>query len=145
MNKTARNRFLLIHGGLLGVALLFPLYQRLMGWVSPMLAGCFFHDRLFLYCPFCGGTRAVGALLRLQLVQAWNFNPVVTIGVFTFLLLDLLAFIRLLRGKSRLYPIPAWGWIVAVVILLAYGILRNYLMLRWGYDPTGDLVQFWWK
>lgn len=145
MDKGARNRFLMIHGGLLGFAVLFPLYQKVASKVSSLFVGCFFHDRLFLYCPLCGGTRAVRELLRLQLGKAFSYNPVVVLGILVFLVLDVIALVRLLRGKSKLYRIPTWGWIVAVTILVTYGILRNYLMIRWGNDPTGDLVRFWWK
>ena len=143
MDAQAKKRFMILHAGLLGLVLLFPLYQRLVDLVSPMIVGCFLHDRLFLYCPLCGGTRAVEALLHLRFAEAWQYNPLVVTGIFIFLALDLLALIRLLRGKRKLYLIPGWGWIVALVIAVAYGILRNYLMLRYGYDPTGDLVRFW--
>jgi uncharacterized membrane protein len=133
----------MLHGGLLVLALLFPLYKKLIDWISPLIVGCFLHDRLFLYCPFCGGTRAVEALLHLQLAQAWQYNPMVVLGIFIFIALDVLALIRLLRGKRKLYLFPAWGWIVAVIAFVLYGVLRNYLMLRYGYDPTGDLGRFW--
>ena len=145
MDKGARNRFLMIHGCLLGLAVLVPLYQRLASLVSSFFIGCFFHDRLFLYCPLCGGTRAVRELLRFQFGKAFAYNPVVVLGILGFLILDGIALIRLLRGKRRLYLVPAWGWILGVIVLVTYGILRNYLMIRWGYDPTGDLVRFWWK
>ena len=42
---------------------------------------CFLNDVLHLYCPLCGGTRAVLALLRLDIPTAFCYNP----GVFLLL------------------------------------------------------------
>ena len=144
MHSGAKKQFLWLHAGLLAAALLFPLYVRLARSLSGLTAsGCFLHDRLFLYCPLCGGTRAVEALLRLQFAEAFSYNPLVVVGIVIFLVLDVIALIRLFRGKENLYPIPGWAWVAGAVLLVCYGVLRNYLMIRHGYDPTGDLVRFW--
>ena len=144
MNPKAKKQFLWIHAGLLAAAVVFPLYVRLARALSGFTAsGCFLHDRLFLYCPLCGGTRAVEAMLQLQPGRAFSYNPLVVIGVCVLLALDVIALVRLLRGNENLYPIPGWAWITAAVVLVCYGVLRNYLMIRYGYDPTGDLVRFW--
>ena len=143
MNRSARNRFLWLHAGALAAVLLFPLYAGLARRVTALLSGCFLHDYLCLYCPLCGGTRAVEALLRLDLLSAMRYNAFVVLVLLAALVVDVIALIRLLRGKTRLYPIPGWVWIAGAVLMILYWILRNYLMIRHGYDPTGDLVRFW--
>ena len=39
------------------------------------LEPCWFYTRWGIYCPGCGGTRAVLALLRLDLLQAAYYHP----------------------------------------------------------------------
>ena len=55
----------------------------------------------------------------------------------------IVAWVRLLRGRTVLFRFLAWEWIAAAVLLLVYGVLRNVAMIRLGYDPLGDLGAFW--
>lgn len=143
MNQRAKRLFLWVHIGVLALLLLFPLYRFLAGLLPKTLPECFLHDFLFLYCPFCGGTRALSALLSLHLAESLRANLLVLPAVIALLCLDLRALFRLRRGERTLYPIPTWLWILLLAILLLYGVLRNLLMIRFGYDPLGDLGWFW--
>ncbi len=142
VRKTAI-RYLRIHAALLTALLLFPLYRLLADRLTDAITGCFLHDRLFLYCSFCGGTRALSALLRFDLPRALALNPLVVFLVLAAIGLDIFALVRLLKGKARLLPIPWWWIIILLGVIFGYGILRNYLMIAHGYDPTGDLGVFW--
>ena len=135
--------YLLIHAVLLVAVLLFPLYRYVAEGITSVLSGCFLHDRLFLYCPLCGGTRAVAALLRLDLFGAFRYNAFVTLVLFLAIVLDLWALVRLLKGRSRLLPLPGWFWIFLSVAMVLYAVLRNDLMITHGIDPVGDLSFFW--
>lgn len=143
MNRRAFKTFLWVHTGLLAVILLFPLYTWLMERLPAYFRGCFLHDRLFLYCPMCGGTRAIEELLHFRLIRALSCNPYVMGSLFLLIGFDIAAFVRLGRGRERIYEIPSWLWIVMAVCLVIWGILRNYLMIAHGYDPLGDLGDFW--
>lgn len=127
---------------LIGVLML-PVYRQLTDCLPSNLSGCALHDYLFIYCPVCGGTRAVEAILRLNFVAAFQWNAYVTLLVLLILSLDVIAWIRYARKKEPLLRIPAWGWIAFVLSLIGYFILRNYLMIAHGIDPTGDLGAFW--
>ncbi len=135
--------YLSVHLLLVVGAMLFPLYRSVAAFVGRFISNCILHDRLFLYCPFCGGTRAVGALLRLDLAEALRFNPMVVGLAVILIVLDLIALVRLLLKKEPLIKIPAWLWSCALVIAIGYGVLRNYLMIAHGIDPIGDLGFFW--
>ena len=144
INKKVGITYLLAHVGLLAVALLLPLYRSFAQSLSSVwFGGCLLHDLLFLYCPLCGGTRALEALLQLDSVTAFVCNPLAVVLILLALLLDVWALIRLLRGHSDLLPIPQWAWKILVAVLVLYGILRNYLMIAHGVDPLGDLGAFW--
>ncbi len=134
--------FLALHGAAILGALLLPLYMKVASWLSGIFGGCLMH-RFFIYCPLCGGTRAVAALIRLDPVAAWNYNALVVILAVIALGLDVWAWVRYFQKKEPLIILPKWSWIAFCTVLVAYFILRNALMIFFGIDPTGDLVYFW--
>lgn len=135
--------FLRVHVCLLLACLAFPLYVKLTGRGTSFLFGCFFHDYLHLYCAFCGGTRAISSLLHLQIIEAFRYNALVVGLALGALVLDVIAFVRLLQDKKPLFKYPRWGWIAVICLLVAFFVLRNLLMIVWGIDPTGDLGAIW--
>lgn len=143
MNKTGKKQLIIVHLCVLAAILLFPLYLVIIKKINPALTGCALHDMLFLYCPLCGGTRALKALFKLDIASAFLYNPFVFLLAALFITLDVIAFIRLRRGEQRLYVFPRPLWIAFCVLFVLWGILRNVLMIFYGIDFTGDLVLFW--
>jgi hypothetical protein len=135
--------YIAIHAALLIGACLFPLYRAIAAMIPRALTRCVLHDRLFLYCPLCGGTRAIGALLSLDLAAAFRYNAFVTLLVLAAICLDLVVLVRLLFKKQVLLRIPAWVWVALAVLMLLYAVLRNWLMISFGFDPAGDLGVLW--
>lgn len=129
-SKKVRFRLVLI--GILAVVLVvlgicFP--AELAAIVREISPGCWFRKLTGLACPGCGGTRAVGALLRGDVAAAFRHNLLLPIS----LLVLLAEYIRLIRvhfGHKpdwrdnriyvRLMVIFAW-------VTLVWAILRNIL------------------
>ena len=143
MKRRALRNYLVVHIAVLAFALLFRLAIHITSRFENPFFGCLIHDRLFLYCPLCGGTRAVDALFRLDFALALRCNPLVVFLVAIVIVLDVIALIRILRGNEDPLPIPRWLWTLLLALLLAYAVLRNYLMIVYGYDPLGDLIGVW--
>lgn len=143
MDRRARNRYIFIHICAVALILLYPLYGRITDAIPRFFRGCLLHDLFHVYCPMCGGTRAFEALLHLDIVSALWYNALVVLLVAALLLWDVLALVRLTRGKTSLYRIPVWSWIVVGAAVLLFGIFRNVLMIVWAVDPLGDLGMFW--
>jgi len=103
------------------------LHAFLNEWVCP------FRALTGLYCPGCGGTRAILAMLRGQLGQSFLYHPAVLTGTgiyLAFMLSQILE--RLSKGRIRglrwrnLY---LWIWIGVILINWAVqnlGIFQNY-------------------
>lgn len=143
MTKNVRWRaFLWVHLGVLLAAVLFFCYALVVGRFLPeRFFHCLMHDVFRLYCPLCGGTRAVRALVSFRIMDAVYLCPTVLCLVPLLLILDVRAFFLLCRGSNRaLFPRPAISLMLA--LLLAGTVLRNVLML-YGYDPAGELAAFW--
>jgi hypothetical protein len=134
--------FLILHVAALLAALFLPLYIKVANWLGGVFGGCLMH-RFFIYCPLCGGTRAVAQLTRFHFAEAWNYNALVVILCAVVLGFDVWAWVRYFQKKEPLIILPRWCWITSCVLLVVYFILRNVLMIFLGIDPTGDLGYFW--
>ena len=107
------------------------------------LPPCVLHRVTGLYCPGCGGTRAVSALLRGDVLTSVRSNPVVVWG----LLLCIWQYARMVRSYIRrdraCFSIPSWSWISLIVIILGVFVVRNLLLVFVGYDYLGDNAAIW--
>jgi hypothetical protein len=104
---------------------------------------CLFHDWTGLYCPGCGSTRALHAMLHLHLLTAFRFNPLAILA---------LPFIAYRIGRAtfreffpeRIPPLrpahPRWIWLLLICIL-AFGVLRNLPMrpFMWLAPPAAAM------
>ncbi|MBQ2767842.1 MAG: DUF2752 domain-containing protein [Clostridia bacterium] len=129
-------------GAIVGIGACY-LYFALARRYPFLTVGCAMKQILHIYCPGCGGTRAVRALLFGQLGESLRANPIVLWGA------GLLAvqYVRTIRALVRRDPaccrIPAWSWISVIVILLVFFVVRNVLLIGFGYDYLGDNLAFW--
>lgn len=83
-----------------------------------------------IYCPGCGGTRAVEALLRGQILRALWYHPLVpyTAVIFGgFMITQTLERIGVKKVKG--WKFHDWFLYVAVILLLGNCILKNVLRM----------------
>lgn len=102
----------------------------------PKLPPCLFHMISGYYCPGCGGTRAVRALLNGHFVQSAYFHPAVPYGAAIYLYFMITQSVeRLSRGRV---PIGmkyrnCYAWI-AVILIIGNFILKNMLHAFYGFS-----------
>ena len=91
---------------------------------------CFFRSATGLYCPGCGGTRAVVALMHAHPLQSAWYHPLVP---YTAVLFGLFMGSHLLEhlhiGKIRGLRFRNWYLWAAVGITAANWILKNVLLI----------------
>lgn len=97
-----------------------------------------------LYCPGCGGTHAVYSLLHLQIIKSLQYNPLVlymVICAFYYWLKFLICLIRQ-QGDAKFYIHlgSLWGFLI---LLIVHTIIRNVLLIHFGFDYLGDLTPYW--
>ena len=131
--------FLYINLALLAAALLFWGYVALCEALTGQLF-CVYKILTKSYCPFCGGTRAVYALLQFDLPNALRYNALAVISAVMGLAYEIKTLSSILRRRPRPFALPRW-------VLPAYGILvmvfflgRN-LLLWSGIDIIGDFIR----
>lgn len=96
---------------------------------NPHVAGgtyvCPLYGLTGLYCPGCGGTRAVYDLAHGNLPGALAMNPLFTLAVPVLGVLWV-RWVKRLRGfVLREWPFPTWAGIALPALIVAFVVLRN--------------------
>jgi hypothetical protein len=78
-----------------------------------------------LLCPGCGGTRAIAALLRGDLVKAWRLNALVVAMVPLWLAYGLGMLRRTWHGEPAWVRLPLWVWFCFVALATVFTVWRN--------------------
>lgn len=103
--------------------------------VDPSQPGHFWPCPLYavtgVYCPACGGLRAVHALLHGDLAAAMDRHPLVIPSLVLALAVLLLSALRRRGGAATAFAPPSWTarWGVALVVL--FTVLRNVPGWTW--------------
>jgi hypothetical protein len=83
---------------------------------------------LHVYCPGCGATRALAALLHLRMAEALHYNALVVLLVPVLLAYFAAAYWKARRDEIFIWPsVPASGLAALLVASAAFGVLRNLL------------------
>lgn len=136
-------RYLLFHLSLLILSLLYIGIAILDRFVEAQILFCPLKALTHLYCPFCGGTRALFSLLSFDFVAAFRYNAAFCLFLLAFAVFDIIALIRLCRGVSSPLSLPRILMPVFLSALVIWTLGRNLLLIIWGFDPIGDLFPFY--
>lgn len=106
---------------------------------------CFFPTVWHLYCPGCGGTRAVNLLLDGNLLGSVLANPTPVCLIPLFIRIwGVLLYNSMIGYKKKMIPpltiTEIWVLFVAYIV---YGIIRNVLLVFFHIDYLGDLAVYW--
>jgi hypothetical protein len=83
---------------------------------------------LHVYCPGCGATRALAALLHLRIEEALHYNALVVLLAPLLLAYFAAAYWKATRSEVFAWPrVPATGLRALLVMSLAFGVVRNFL------------------
>lgn len=114
-----------------GIILWFLFYFLLEKYLPTV--PCFFSSVLGIYCPGCGGTRAVLALMQGRLFKSIWYHPLVPYGAILgggFMLTQGMHRLGVKRVKGWKYH--SWCLYAAVIILVCNFLIKNMLRLIWG-------------
>jgi hypothetical protein len=119
-------------------------YLALVYWQPGYFAPCGLKTFFHLYCPGCGGTHAVYCLLHFQFVKSFLYNPLVIYAAAATAYYWLKSLICLIKStgdaQMSVCLISIWG---LLILLLLFTIIRNILLIHFGMDYMGELVQYW--
>ena len=142
MEESRHRSFLVFHLLLLlfGVLIFggYFLFRALRAAGLPVVT-CPLHDLLRIYCPLCGGSRALLSLLRFDFKSAFLFHPALLISLPFFLFFYVRVLCVYLSGGTFTLRIGRGWWIFFAILFGGFFLLRNGMLLL-GYDPMGDFI-----
>lgn len=96
-------------------------------WYFKIGIPCLYYELCGLYCPGCGMTRATYSLLQLDFYQAFRYNAFSIISIPLIALYVIGGVYAWLFNKHNFMDqkIPSVVWIIFIISLLLYGLLRN--------------------
>lgn len=124
--------------------LFYHIYDFTFSGHGPACAmNAFFH----IYCPGCGGTRALDYLLHGRLLMSLGCHPVILYLVLLFLSYFIPATYTYVikRNGSKYYRFHPWTLYLLLAIILGSFVLRNVLLIVFHYDFIGDCLPYWIK
>ena len=103
--------------GAIGIAVLLITDFEIISWYPK----CDFLSKTGLYCPGCGGTRAVKSLLRGDLIRSFLFHPFVPYSAIMYVVFMLYVFLKKhFKLFKKVFPVQG-------VICIGVGVL----LLQW--------------
>lgn len=116
---------------LLGGMVIIPLYLVVLVPHLPF-SECIFYHVFGIYCPGCGGTRALEALLAGQFLQALWYHPLVPYAVTIFVCFMVTQTIARLVPTCHGMQVRPWHFYGAVIVLIVNWVGKNVLLLVCG-------------
>ena len=87
---------------------------------------CVFHVITGLNCPGCGNTRAVMSMLRLDFRGMLHYNLMFPLEMAYLVYLYVASALHYVRtGKATYNPKHKWLDVTLLILLLAWGVVRN--------------------
>ncbi len=119
--------------------------RSVFGDLEFSLRPCFFPKYLHLYCPGCGGTRAVNYLLQGKVVESLLANPAPVCSIPLILRVWGALLYNCIYGYRKklvsVFSVPEiWCTFAAYI---GYGVIRDFLLVFFHTDYLGDLAGYW--
>lgn len=96
--------------------------------ITANFPSCFFRDTFQVYCPACGNTRSVLALLRGDLLQSlrYNITPIILLCLLGGLYLEAVNY-YVLKNYKKIFPRNQIFWFSFLFLMFLYYIIRNFI------------------
>ncbi len=131
MRVVVRARAFPLGAAIAGGALLAGLLVRLLHLDRLPISLCTFRTVTGIPCMGCGGTRAVGALARLDLSGALAMHPLVTLLALGIALWGLVDLVLLVRRRALVFQLTARDVWLLTWTVLGLGLVNwAYLIVR---------------
>ena len=89
---------------------------------------CPSYTLMHIYCPGCGSTRAVGALMHGDVLLSLRQNPAIVVMLLLAVLYYLEFALKVWGVRLRIPPLHNWKFIAALLVLwVAYAVVRNFV------------------
>lgn len=90
---------------------------------------CIWYNVVGIYCPGCGGTRAIRELIRGNILKSFYFHPFVPYAaIITFIFMASWTCWYISKGKIKGIRFQNWFLYIGITIAIIQWILKNILL-----------------
>ena len=109
----------------------FIVYAYLVGGKEGYV--CDFYTVTGLYCPGCGGSRALISLFKLDILSSFKYNIAVPFGIFVYVYYNVRGIIAAIKKDRAYFSRQKYMLCVAAALLLILNcIVKNVLLVGFG-------------
>ena len=138
--KRIAARLFICNGILFVLTLLYATSFKLSKAVGSDIFACKFLSRVGIYCPACGGSRALLYLLDFKFLKSFLYYPPLLITLFLIIIVDLFALLYVLNGNEKYLKLTrAEIFIIVPFSMLLFFFIRTALLFL-GVDYIGDVL-----
>lgn len=101
---------------------------------------CALLETFHIYCPGCGGTRALFALFHFDILSSLRYNPILIVGIFVYAFYDIRIFLAIKREEHGYFQNCKFRLLIAYAVFIILNfVVRDVLLLGFGIDFIGDV------
>lgn len=142
INYKLLQRDFIIVNIIVGVAVLITLMVMLLQQLNVLPSfPCGLRELFGIYCPGCGGTRALVALFEGHFLRSLFCNPAIILGGMLILYYEAGVILTLIRknGKRYFYH-RRWPLYSYLVVVAVFAIIRDVLLIGFQLDMLENLI-----
>ncbi len=124
--------FLVLNLSVLSLSLLYNFLFK-----EGLVGECVFLKTFGYYCPGCGGSRSLNALLSFNFIKSFIYYPPIPICAAIILYVDIKLIIAMAKNKSEANINPRPFLLIPIAILLNF--LARDVLLFFGIDILGNV------
>ncbi|MDE5936050.1 MAG: DUF2752 domain-containing protein [Ruminococcus sp.] len=109
------------------VAVLVFAFRDFIMSLAPLLGQCTFHSVTGLWCPGCGNTRSVNAMLHGDILLAVRNNISLPFVAVLLLALYIELIFDIFGKQVKILTRKAWVWWTVLALFGVYFVLRNFI------------------
>lgn len=110
----------------------FDLFKDILG------PECIFRVNWEIYCPGCGGTRALLALMQGEIIQSIKYNPITFLFLIDVFLMTVLHIIEKRKPDCSTAKFRIVVNSCFLIFIVLFFLARNLLLYAFGIDVLGD-------
>lgn len=114
------------------------IYNFLKDILTVFSEDCYFKVHWKIYCPGCGGTRALLELVQGNFIQSIKYNPIVIFFLIDIILMSILGIVERKNGKYFTASFRKIINIIFLAFIVVFSLMRNYFLYGYGIDVLGD-------
>lgn len=103
---------------------------------------CAFKRIFHIYCPGCGGSRALLYLFTLDFIRAFFAFPPIYVLLFFLIYLDIRAILSIVKNEKRYFSEFNLNILIVIpAFILLNFLVRNIFLCAFEYDFLGDIIK----